>query len=265
MSLPKNKSFTLIEVLVVIAIIGLLSSIVLVSLKSARDRAKYARDILTRASIYHIFGVDLSAYWGFEDNAKDDTNVNNGTIQGNPVFTQGVLGKGLKFNGSPDVVRIFNAGQFDRGLNFGISTDFSLSVWFKTSYSWQGILGKDASPRGYLLRTGNNNVEAWYRCFPLGDFIVSANGFVDGDFHHIVAVYDRDDKIILYVDGIKRDEEDISQISCDVSNQWDLFLGANVTSTIYFRGVLDEIMIFNRAITQEEVESIYNAQKSGLN
>lgn len=55
----RNKGFTLIELLVVIAIIGLLATIVLVSLNSARDKAK---TVQTKANV-RSFGTALEMYY----------------------------------------------------------------------------------------------------------------------------------------------------------------------------------------------------------
>ena len=57
-----NKGFTLIELLVVISIIGMMSSVLLVSIKDARDKGKQAKYILTM----HSFQVALEQY--FNDN-----------------------------------------------------------------------------------------------------------------------------------------------------------------------------------------------------
>lgn len=53
--MKKEKSFTLIELLIVIAIIGLLSSIVLVSLGAAREKARIAAAKTELRSIYNAF------------------------------------------------------------------------------------------------------------------------------------------------------------------------------------------------------------------
>jgi prepilin-type N-terminal cleavage/methylation domain-containing protein len=68
----KQKGFTLIELLVVIAIVGLLASVVLVSLNSARQRAKIARS----ASDQKQLGLALMLY--FDDMGFYPPDVNRG-------------------------------------------------------------------------------------------------------------------------------------------------------------------------------------------
>jgi len=77
--MKKNKGFTLIELLVVIAIIGILATIVLVSLNTARSKARDTRrlgDLRQVALALEMYYDDKSAYPGDADN----TGCNDWTI-----------------------------------------------------------------------------------------------------------------------------------------------------------------------------------------
>ena len=70
--MPKNKGFSLIELLVVIAIIGILASVVLVSIRSARESAYFARAQSEMKNIATALEFYLDEYGVYPDDADRD-------------------------------------------------------------------------------------------------------------------------------------------------------------------------------------------------
>jgi type II secretory pathway pseudopilin PulG len=96
----------LIELIVVVSIIGLLSSIVMTSLSDARERARMAANMQFDANIKHTIGDQMVGEWLFNEGGTTaiDTSSfnNNGTLFGSPVWSEksGYDGKGVyQFNG----------------------------------------------------------------------------------------------------------------------------------------------------------------------
>lgn len=69
--MKKNNAFTVIELLVVISIIGLLASIVLVSINISKENVRITVLKEFGASIYHALGSNIAAYWNFDGTLND--------------------------------------------------------------------------------------------------------------------------------------------------------------------------------------------------
>lgn len=203
--------------------------------------------------------LGLVSYYDFEDNVEDSMGENHGTNYG-ANFVEGKIGKALGFDGNGDYVNILDDDSLD--LN-----EFTLSVWFKAD-----SLTED---EGYIINKGYNaywpaDDDISYRIY-LTDVLLTGdswtengrqfsvyNGWPKNQWNHAVLIYNGS-KQKLYLNGNKVDEND--QTGTTLINSWNLTIGTRFFDgnfADYYSGLIDEFGIWNRALTQEEVEQLWN-------
>ena len=90
-------------------------------------------------------------------------------------------------------------------------------------------------------------------------------GYKYGDEFHIIVTIDKNDKLILYVNGVKKDEQPLNEITITTPQDEGLlvYLGQGQESNYYrrFEHELYSLKIYDRALTDKEVEQNYNLEK----
>ena len=139
-----KSAFTLIELMVVISIISLLSSVVLSSLNSARDKARIAAGIQFEANLYHTIGNNLVAKYDFEEGTGsiiNDSSGNNitGTLSRSNIWSSDTSNKNshtsINFTNDNDGAVLSNT--------FGITnSNFTIALWIKTTIDSEYIREK---------------------------------------------------------------------------------------------------------------------------
>lgn len=199
----------------------------------------------------------LVGYWHFDEGtstvAYDATgNENNGTLTNGPTWqteTNCRAGGCLDFDGSDDYIQ----GPFDN------DNTYTISVWTKTTDSGFGGLA------GFSNSTGDRNEIYMYggtiRIF-YKDFykITSDVGVDDGNWHNIVGVYDGSTPAV-YVDGVSVALGGETSASNAISS--DIFrIGTILIDGSYkMDGIIDEVRIYNRVLSNTEILNIYNDLK----
>ncbi|MYG00383.1 LamG domain-containing protein [Candidatus Poribacteria bacterium] len=220
----------------------------------------------------------LVSYWSFDDAdvrgdiVKDLVGGNDGTILGAPKHVKGKVGKAFEFGGEPDAIDVTSPAN--GSLDFGVDKDFTMMAWFKVD---EPPTLDGAQSTIISKGDGGNNARILWKIVqtkiqvtianeagggPKIDFN-SVSDIVDGNWHHVVFVADRSDSTRIYIDG-ELDAEGGASEGTDVTTESPLFIGASVrigkTTRRYFEGLIDEVGIYDRVLTEDEIEHNFNSE-----
>lgn len=206
------------------------------------------------------YAAGLVGWWTFDDRsgttaADSSPSGNDGTVNGTATWTTGTIGGALEFDGST-YVAIPNEADYD------LANAVSYSVWIKVGSSpvdWFGVITKYDNMN--LQRRQSENYLTWQTA-GLTDYQLDAStNVLDGQWHHVACTYDGSMKRI-YVDG-SLDGEAAATGSIDTTDT-QVEIGRNGRwQDLEFVGVMDDVRIYNRAITLEEVQALYAMGSGG--
>jgi hypothetical protein len=217
----------------------------------------------------------MVGWWPGDGDANDIIGDNDGALQGDATFASGMVGQAFSLDGSGDYVRV----PTSEGLN--PTGSFTLDAWIFAAADAQGAIirkwgdsGDYANQRAYALvfLAGGTLVfgisdDAHQNDTVFHGFVSPSGSVALNVWSHVAAVYDQSTGTRrIYVNGVQVAERTDDPITITDSAA-DLGIGGHQTSSTtaaeFFSGMIDEVEIFNRALTGEEIASIYNAGSAG--
>ncbi len=177
--------------------------------------------------------------------ADSSGNNHSAALANGPTFVAGKIGNALNLDGTNDYGSI---GDLD------VSPALSVSIWIKqpTALSgWGSAFMKRYTygfeVNGSTMYFGVGNGSAWSRTI--------ATSVTLNQWQHFVGVYNGS-TVTLYKDGV---QIGAAQPGTMTNSDLPLLVGSWTGSTQFFRGAIDDVRLFNRALTSSEVQALYTA------
>jgi prepilin-type N-terminal cleavage/methylation domain-containing protein len=269
-----NSAFTLVEILVVIAVIGLLSSIIFAITRGADEQGRIAKGLYFSQHLQNSLGSYAAGIWSFDEGSGSTANDisgwnNNGSLVNSPTwrcvstdtnYTPSGQGCSLEFNGSTQYVNLGN------GTSLQPTTAITLEIWVKAdNLSGNRRLLSNRYMPGFL-----GNYASWLN--PKVVFVVNTVGtslsmssdssvFVDR-WTHIAMVYDGETGSV-YING-NLDKEDTTPAGNIDARTGILYLGRREDGVELFSGLIDEVRIYSTALTAAQIRDQYYAGLQNL-
>jgi len=226
----------------------------------------------------------LVGYWPFNGNANDESTLgNNGTVNGATLTADryGNADKAYNFDGLNDVINLpLNSGQIANSSQFTIQywilPDATITTPQTVFANWHSVPNvPNGTPVGFLSGFYGNNSGVNVFTGYVNNFGVGSNLNINfSNWNHVIIVFDGSQPIVqdrnkVFLNGILQSNNfscqncstNIPQTTGNIFNHTTVgarYIGAQNTLSDKFKGNIDDIGIWNRALTQEEINNMYN-------
>lgn len=264
----RQRAFTLIELLMVISIIGLLSSVVLGSLNSARTKAQYAANQELDANFNHALADSLVGQWLFDEGsapAKDTSGYNDDGLAwgSSPAwssltpsskgFSLDARNGGIAVGDNPVLIpkkftvsawvyvtaynadhsRLVEKGGHSETGGYGIEFDADPSSGSGV-HTVYGVIWDSGNPQRIAPPDNSIGLNKWY--FVMLSFDGSTGRF--------------------YINGVKRAEVSGLTMSTVVGLP-GFYIGTTYYHEKIFPGYIDSVRVYDRALDVAEIQKLY--------
>ena len=187
----------------------------------------------------------LAAHWKLDeaegDIAFDSVGENNGTLYGEPLWQPegGIVNGALELDGIDDYIGTDPVAELTSG-------PFSIFAWIKGGAPGQTIISQVNSGNLMMADASEGKLMTDFAYRRIVETLVSDRVITDGNWHRVGLTWDGIEKI-LYVDDIevasKTSDAGISE------NGLYIGVGKNIEAGTFWSGLIDDVRIYNRAIT----------------
>ena len=198
----------------------------------------------------------LVGAWGFDEGVGTTTadqsgKGNGGTLTNATWVTGGKFNKALSFNGTNAWVSVPDSATLD------LTTGMTLEAWVKPSSvgGWQTAVVKEQPGNlvyGMYANTSANRSETEVYTGSATQSLVGTGALSAGIWSHLAATYDGN-MLRLYVNGAQVSQ--LLTIGTILTSNSPVRIGGNAIWGEYFNGLIDEVRIYNRALSATEIQN----------
>jgi hypothetical protein len=223
--------------------------------------------ICISSSLYAQCPANMTSYWRMQETGgsifADEKNNHDAIASASPSQTAGISGKSQLFGGS-NYLSVPSHADF----NWASNGSYSIELWVKYLVAGPGvhvIIGRDdptTQTHWWIGKNSDGKIEWYTRSSDgsIGDIEATANTN-DGQWHHVVAVRGGG-KNFLYIDGVLQNAGGTTvTLGGSLASTADITIGNmiyNNSPMYYYTGAIDEVAIYNAALSAADVTNHYN-------